>query len=190
MENNLNENFPIQDPNLSQGQNITIQNNIPPNQISNEITNNDQIENEQLYMPPPPANYNDIQINTNNQNIDSINDKPENMPIIPRPYTNDDNNGEPQVNPEFNNIQQNNIPYNQPYINQPYMNQPYMNQLNMNHPYMIPQYQQANLNQMQQRDQNRCSTGLILGIIIFFCCCCCVLPFLIPFFAFMALVKY
>ena len=185
MESNLNENFPIQDPNLSQGQNITIQNNIPPNQISNEIVNNGQIEDEQLYMPPPPANNNDIQININNQNIDIINDNPKYMPIIHKPYTNDDNNGEPQVNPEFNNIQQNNIPYNQPY-----MNQPCMNQLNMNLPYMIPQYQQANLNQMQQRDQNRCSTGLIVGIIIFFCCCCCVLPFLIPFFAFMALVKY
>ena len=43
LENNLNENLPIQDPNLSQGQNITIQNNIPPNQISNEITNNGQM---------------------------------------------------------------------------------------------------------------------------------------------------
>ena len=179
MENNLNENFTIQD------QNITIQNNIPSNQISNETTNNGQIQNEQLYMPPPPANNNDIQINSNNQNINAINDSPEYMPIIPEPYTNGGNTGEPQVNPEFNNIQQNNIPYNQPYINQPYMNQPYMNQPNMN-----PQYQQVSLNQMQQRNQSSCSTGLIVGIIVFFCCCCCVIPILIPLLAIMTLVKY
>ena len=51
MESNLNENFPIQNPNLNQGQHATIQNNIPQNQISNRITNNGQMQNEQLYMP-------------------------------------------------------------------------------------------------------------------------------------------
>ena len=178
MESNLNENFPIQDPNLNQGQHATIQNNIPQNQISNRITNNGQMQNEQLYMPPSPTNNNDIQINANNQNINSINDNPEYMPIIPKPYTNGVNTGEPQVNPEFNN-QQNNISYNQPYINQPYMNQPYM----------VPQYQQDNLNQMEQRNQNGCSTGLIVGIIVFFCCCCCILPFLIPVLIFITNVK-
>ena len=86
---------------------------------------------------------NDIQINSNNQNINTINDNPEYIPIIPKPYANGGNTGEPQVNPEFNNIQQNNIPYNQPYINRPIMNQPYVNQPYMNQPYMTPQYQQA-----------------------------------------------
>ncbi len=96
LENNLNENLPIQDPNLSQGQNITIQNNIPPNQISNEITNNGQMQSEQLYMPPQPQiSNNDIQINSNNQNINTINDNPEYMPIIPKPYANGGNTGEP-----------------------------------------------------------------------------------------------
>ena len=172
MENNLNENFPIQDPNLSQGQNITIQNNIPPNQIPNEIGNYGQIQNEQLYMPPPSINNNDIQINANNQNINTINDNPEYMPIIPKPYVNGDNTGTPQVNPEFNNIQQNNIPYNQPYVNQPYMNQPNM----------IPQYQQAYPNQMQQGHQDNCNNGLIVFLIVFFCCCCCCIGpgFIIP----------
>ena len=66
MESNLNENFPIQDPNLNQGHNANIQNNIPPNQISNGITNNGQMQNEQLYMPPSPTNNHDIQININN----------------------------------------------------------------------------------------------------------------------------
>ena len=96
MENNLNENLSIQDPNVNQGQNVTIQNNIPPNQIPNEIANYGQIQNEQLYMPPPSINNNDIQINANNQNINTINDNPEYMPIIPKPYVNGDNTGTPQ----------------------------------------------------------------------------------------------
>ena len=163
MENNLNENLSIQDQNVNQGQNVTIQNNIPPNQIPNETANYGQIQNEQLYMPPPSTNNNDIQINANNQNINNINDNPEYMPIIPKPYANGDNTGTPQVNPEFNNIQQNNIQYNQPYINQPYMNQPNM----------VPQYQQAYQNQMQQGNQNNCNIGLIVFL---FCCCCCIMP--------------
>ena len=184
MENNLNENFPIQNQNLNQDQNVTIQNNIPPNQIPNEIINNGQIQNEQLYMPPSPSNNNDIQINTNNQNINTINDNPEYMPIIPKPYANDDNTGEPQANPEFKNIQQNNISYNQPYMNQPYMNQPYLNQ-----PNLPPQYQQVSPNQIQQPNRNCCSTGLIIFLSIFFCCCCCcVLPFFIQFLYFMILI--
>ena len=158
MESNLNENLSIQDPNVNQGQNVTIQNNISPNQIPNEIANNGQIQNEQLYMPPPSTNNNDIQINANNQNINNINDNPEYMPIIPKPYANGDNTGTPQVNPEFNNIQQNNIQYNQPYMNQPNM---------------APQYQQAYPNQMQQGHQDNCNNGLIVFLIIFFCCCCC-----------------
>ena len=94
------------------------------------------------------------------------------MPIIPKPYVNGGNTGEPQVNPEFNNIQQNNITQNQPYVNQPYMNQPNM----------VPQYQQAYPNQIQQRHQDNCNNGLIVFLIVFFCCCCCCIGpgFLIP----------
>ena len=50
MKNNLNENLSIQDPNANQGQNITIQNNIPQNQIPNKIANYDQIQ-EVIYVP-------------------------------------------------------------------------------------------------------------------------------------------
>ena len=158
MENNLNENFSTQDPNLNQGQNVINQNFITPNQIPNEIANNSLMKNEQLYMAPPQTHINDNQINTNIQNINPINNNPEYMPIIPKPYINGDNIGEPQVNPQFNNNQQNNIPYNQPLVYQPNMN---------------PQYQQVYQNQIQQTEKKCCKNGLIVFLIVFFCCCCC-----------------
>ena len=180
MESNLNENFPVQDPNLNQGENVTIQNLIPPNQIPNqipnEITNNSQ---EQLYMPPPQMINNDCQYNSNNQNINTTNVTPESMPIFPKPYTNGFNTGEPQVNPQFNNIQQNNIPYNQPYMNQPYTNQPNM----------TTQNQIANLPKNSEENINCCTKNVIIATIFIGCCCCFILPFFIPILYYISSVK-
>ncbi len=76
-------------------------------------------------------------------------------------YEQYDNTGAPQVNLEFNNIQQNNIPYNQSYMNQPNM---------------APQYLQAYPNQIQQGNQDNSNKGTVFLIVFFFCCRCYIGP--------------